>query len=122
MYLGDVLPALDFDDSDAESAASQRSLQRLLAENIPASNFLPQEVAAIRYKIDSTLRIAQPTGLVKPNYYSPLCNEELDPDAPQWHYDLELRQDDEAEACLKIFSVHTNSQTYIIVYASCCIV
>ncbi|KAI9979377.1 hypothetical protein PInf_030864 [Phytophthora infestans] len=39
--------------------------------------------------------------------------DDLDPDSPRWHYDLEIRHSETADSCLESTPAHANSATYV---------
>ncbi|CAI5720178.1 unnamed protein product [Peronospora effusa] len=135
MPVDDVPPALDFDDSDADSVSSQHKLEQFMKEKINAPTFpLTGDIWAkastnrlalngkagtelvethpLSYDFDQATGFAHATDLVKLNYYSPLWLDDPDTDHSKWHYDLELRHAENAEACVESTPLRPNHENY----------
>ncbi|RMX70195.1 hypothetical protein KXD40_009213 [Peronospora effusa] len=135
MPVDDVPPALDFDDSDADSVSSQHKLKQFMKEKINAPTFpltapiwakAPTnrlalngkagtelvETHPLSYDFDQATGFAHATDLVKLNYYSPLWLDDPDTDHSKWHYDLELRHAENAEACVESTPLRPNHENY----------
>ncbi|CAI5708343.1 unnamed protein product [Peronospora farinosa] len=135
MPVDDVPPALDFDDSDADSVSSQQELEQFLKEQINASTFPSTapiwakasknrlallgkagtklfETHPLSFDFDQATGVAHATDLVKLNYYSTLWLDDPDTDHSKWHYDLEIRHAEDAEACVESTPLRPNHEDY----------
>ena len=135
MPIDDAPPALDFDDSDTESDSSQITLETFMSEQIDAPQFPSTapvwakaainrlallgkagtelvEVQPVTYDFDSDTGVAEATDLVKLNYYSPLWMNDPDNDHPKWHYDLQLRHAEDADACVESAPLRPETEGY----------
>ncbi|CAI5717567.1 unnamed protein product [Peronospora effusa] len=135
MPVADIPPALDFDDSDADSVSSQQELEQILKEKINTPTFPSTapiwakaatnrlallgkagtefvETHPLSFDFDQATGVAHATDLVKLNYYSPLWLDDPDTDHPKWHYDLELRHAEDAEACVESTPLRPNHEDY----------
>ena len=70
------------------------------------------EVKSVKFDFDVAAGTARASGLVKPNYYSPLWFEDADPDVAQWQFDLEVRREENDETCLECSHVAANKTAY----------
>ncbi|POM66270.1 Hypothetical protein PHPALM_17897 [Phytophthora palmivora] len=132
----DIPPAIDDDGSDDDSAISDTTLTTFLNEEVDAPTSPPTaplwakaatnrrallgkigtasvEVSAISYESSSDQGTAHAVDLVKANYWSPLWWDDLDPDSQQWHFDVEIYQDETQEVCIESSPLHKINTSYV---------
>ncbi|GMF37266.1 unnamed protein product [Phytophthora lilii] len=131
--MGETPPAIDDDASDADSADT--SLSEFMDQNVEMPKLAPTaavwakaasnrlallnkagssttEVKEISNTFDQEGGFAEPTTLIKPNYYEPLWFDDPDETNPKWHYDLEIRRDESDEVTIESSPVHKSAPEY----------
>ncbi|CAI5713315.1 unnamed protein product [Peronospora destructor] len=133
----EVASTMDADDiDDTGSVQSDFNLETFLGEVINTPKLQPSaplwtkassnrqvlygrsgaelvEAKSVKYDFNVTAGTAKATGLVKPNYYSPLWFEDADPAVAQWQYDLEVRSEKDDETCMECAQIAAATPAYV---------
>lgn len=131
-----VASSIDDDVDDTASSSSDFDLEAFLGEEINTPKLRPSaplwakaasnrsalygrsgaelvEAKSVSYDFNIPDGTARPTDLLKSNYYSSLWFEDLDPDVPQWQYDLEVRREGGDDTCLESVPVTAATPAYV---------
>ncbi|KAL7690030.1 hypothetical protein Plhal304r1_c013g0048561 [Plasmopara halstedii] len=59
------------------------------------------DIVSMEYEVKDLDCPTQAKKVVRPDYYSPLWLDDLDPDTPQWHFDIEIHLSENDAVCLE---------------------
>ncbi|KAL8002122.1 hypothetical protein Plhal703r1_c16g0075601 [Plasmopara halstedii] len=90
----------------AKAAKNRRALSAI---DNPSS----VDIFSIEYEVKDLDSSTQAKKVVRPIYHSPLWHDDLDPDTPQWHFDIEIHHSENDDDCLESTPPYKGDSTYI---------